>query len=704
MGDFTLGTMYWLNPNLSAEAVARDVAAMRDNGFSLIRCIAWWELVEPTEGEFDFTIVDKLFAAAEEQGVGVMATLGFYPPFWLTRRLDALGKNDPGRYPCLARPEVAEPLREFIRAFVRRYRESHALAYWNVWNEPTVNNTRNEVMLTRFVEWLRRRYSDDQTLRAAWQGEHPVFSLLCPPNRDALTPAWLAEAFRLGTRGRCTAISFDWHRFLAEELAEQLAWLCAEVRSHDAVHPTHTNFHSLADNPMSDGRDLFRLAAVPDTVSFSVHASHDYAPGAELNDRPANYGFAVDQAYSWTRGGKPVMAGEVQAGTTNIHVRQYTPAPEDIRRELWWSVGAGLVGHIYWQWQAWRAGTFELGDFGLRNPSDGGETDRSREVKRFAELYGRHREAFARVRRQPSDVALLYSQDTHIYRLITGLDHAGVDRTAQAAQDALFGCYRALTAANFAVEFVSEAEAAAGELARYRVCYMPGVEVVRREAAEGLRRFVEGGGWLWADGRLGFLDEHMYLRDAVPGHGLARVFGAREEDYVALGRDAEIRAGEKRVARGLAMAGRLTVVAGGVATGVHADGSVAVVDHAFGAGRTRWVGAQCCRRLREYDDPETRGYVAEFARAAGVEPVGVFPDGLCARRLSGEGREVLILYNRTDAPIAADLTFPNGNAQSLYGGGIVRGQPPSIHPIAARQTEVFIIEISPKPGISLAAP
>lgn len=697
MRDFTLGTMYWANPRFSAEEVDRDVAAMRDNGFSLIRCIVWWELVEEVEGRRDFSVYDKIFAAAEKHGMDMMPTVGFYPPFWLTQRLDSLGKNDPGRYPCLARPEVAVPLSDFVRDLVLRYRDSAALAYWNVWNEPSVNETKNEIMLARFADWLRERYPDDNALREAWRGEYPVFSLLCPPDRDALTPAWLAEAFRLGTRGRCTAMLFDWYRFLGGELAGQTAWLCAEVRKHDHAHPTHANFHSLNANPLSSGRDLFALAAVPDTISCSVHASNDYEPGAALCDRPGNYAFAVDQTYSWTRGGKHAMVGEVQCGTSDIHPRQYTPTPEDIRREMWWSVGAGLDGQVFWLWQAWRAGTFELGEFGLRNPSDGGETDRSREVRHFAELYRRHREAFAAMRRPPADIALLYSQDTHIYRWVNGLDHHNAHRANLAAADTLFGCHRALTLANYPVEFVAEADAEAGGLERYKVVYLAGVEVIRPGVAGALRRFVEKGGRLWADGRPGFLDEHMYLRAAVPGHGLDKVFGAREIDYLAREDGTEIRVDGVARARGLAMASRLGLVGDGRVAGHHADGSVAVVDHHFGAGKTRWVGAQLSRRLREYDDPETRAYIAEFAREAGVRPVGDFPDGLVARRLSGERHEALIVFNRAEAPIDAAVRFPAGSTQSLYGGA-VDGSSPTRHSFAPRRIEVFLTAKSGKKG------
>ena len=44
--DFCLGTMYWLNPNNSAADFEKDCKSIADNGYSLVRIIVWWELVE----------------------------------------------------------------------------------------------------------------------------------------------------------------------------------------------------------------------------------------------------------------------------------------------------------------------------------------------------------------------------------------------------------------------------------------------------------------------------------------------------------------------------------------------------------------------------------------------------------------------------------------------------------------------------------
>ena len=210
MAEFTLGTMYWINPRLTSDEVLHDFSDIQANGFSLVRVIAWWELVEPEEGNFTFDHLDRVFRAAEQQHLQLMPTIGFYPPVWLTRKLDAIGKNESGRYPMVLRKEMQRPLGAFIEKLVTRYRNSNVLAMWNVWNEPTVNDSVNSDRLAHFADWLKRHYLDFDQLKQAWFGEYPVFSLLLPHSMEELTAEWLADAFRYGTRGRDCMVRHDW--------------------------------------------------------------------------------------------------------------------------------------------------------------------------------------------------------------------------------------------------------------------------------------------------------------------------------------------------------------------------------------------------------------------------------------------------------------------------------------------------------------
>lgn len=655
MREFILGTMYWVNPQASRKEFESDMAAIRQNGFSLVRIIAWWELIEKIEGDYDFTHLDRVFRAAESEGLLLMPTIGFYPPVWLARKLDKEGKNDPGRYPVVMRPQLQEPLSKLIEALVARYRSSPALYMWNIWNEPTVNSTVNRIRLERFARWLGNRYASLGQLRQAWCGEYPVFSLLCPESMDELTADWLEHAFRYGTRGRNAVIRYDWLHFLASELNAEAQWLSDEVRRHDTSHPIHSNLHSMSSNPLQDGRDLFALANVLETVSCSIHTSNDYQGGKEFYSPVQNYAFGVAQCYSWSKGRKHSMVGELQAGTTDSHFQKYTPEPFEIRYELCQALAEGLDGVIFWLWRGWKAGTFELGEFGLRAQADGAPTQRSEEVRRFSENCRKHQSILESMKRPKAHIALLCSQETYAYRMVLNEDRPfGLQNETQYA---LFGCFRALQEANYQVDFVSEEEVQNGSLRGYAMLCLPMVEVIGKATAEAIIAFVAGGGAVYADGRCGWLDERMYVRNAIPGNGLTQMFGATEADYVMSREPASVRIGEFRVT-GTQMIQRLRPMDGAKAVGFFSDGSVAVVDHCFGRGKARLAGSGFSRRLYDYADPATADWIASFAAEASIVPQLKTPRGVICKHLQSDSHDFWFLYNGSGS--IASVSIPGG--------------------------------------------
>ena len=661
--DFCLGTMYWLNPNNSDADFEKDCRNMADNGYSLIRIIVWWELVEERKGEYDFSFVDSFFRAAEKAGLQVMVTVGFYLPYWLTCELDAEGKNDPGRYPSLQREEVRRPLAALIEKLVCRYRNSPALTYWNIWNEPTLNTSKHETTLQQFADYLLQKYPTWEELKKNWQGEYPVLSLLIPPSREKLTAQWLEQAFRLGSRGRTSAMNYDFHMFAADLLNEEVIWLCGEIKKYDTVHPTHTNFHAVNGNPAVPCRDFYKTAPLLDSISSSVHQSNDNPEARNLADRINFYSCAADRTWSWLKGGD-AMIGELQVGTSCVHVCHYTPTPDTIFYELWQAYASGLHGVIHWEWQAWRSGTFEPGEFGLRAPADGGETARSRKVREFAEIFNAHRDTLLSVCRKPAAVAILDSYSNGVYQFLQWLDHKGVQNIGWEYQMAVLGCYRALHEKNFAVDFISDKELENGALAGYKVLYLPHVNLLGSKCARQIREFIHAGGAVWADGRFAWLDEHMFVRNAIPGHGLAEVFGCRESDYIAQPQDITAGTDKGLSVRGRRMQQSFELLGNAVCHAKYSDGSIAAVDANYGKGHCRIWGLELCRTLRHESIAENIQEIAEFALSAGVDPEANTPYGVTSRTLEGEDVRVSVLFNSSDC---AQEVAVSENAETLCG-------------------------------------
>lgn len=532
MSNFTLGSMYWINLKYSLDDFRADMRRVRENKISLLRTFIQWEYVEVEKNRFDFSRYDDFFRAAEEEGIGLMPTLLFYLPFHrLIEQYDSGNADSARRYPCLDRPEIREGVERFFTETVKHFKDSPALKYWNPWNEPTDAFCLCPHSLEKFALWLKKKYPTLEALKESWAGEYSIFNPILPPSMDRLTPEWLARIFALPLRGRDTSIRLDANEFQMEHSAEHLAWLIDLIRKQDPVHKIHSNPACTASNPMYTGVYPWKLARVQESTGGSIHP-HGMLPS--LQKDPKRYPQAmlsiIDLIRSWTAGGDSWI-GEYQGGSTFEKPHAYTPRGDDISATLFHSLARGLHGLIFWQWQSWRAGVFEPGEFSLRNPSDGAPTERSEAARKFGAFLEQYQDVLSDLEAPGPQVAILHSADQFAADelLVRTAPSIPVRRHFQAA----WACHQTLAAAGIPCDFISEDQLVPEDLKPYRVLILPHVRLISPRTAARIEAFVRNGGALWADGRCGFLDKHMFLRHTVPGNGLDRVFGCREIDEVA---------------------------------------------------------------------------------------------------------------------------------------------------------------------------
>lgn len=109
-----------------------------------VRLIAYWDLVEPTRGHYDFRDLDWQVSQAETAGIPVVIALGQKTPRWpeyhYPRWLDTADAPVRDR----------EALR-YVAEVVQRYRDRRALVYWQVENEPFVDFGRGPALDTTTV-------------------------------------------------------------------------------------------------------------------------------------------------------------------------------------------------------------------------------------------------------------------------------------------------------------------------------------------------------------------------------------------------------------------------------------------------------------------------------------------------------------------------------------------------------------------------
>lgn len=667
MKEFMLGAMYWLNPNYGVKEIEEDMRRIRDNRFNIIRSFIWWEKVEPRKGMREFRQHDILFEAADKFGIKVMETFGLYLPLWLQKELLAQGIDDRDRrYPCFDRPEVAEPMEEFLRDTVERYKNVPALAIWNLWNEPTKHPCRCPITLKKFCLWLKRKYPTVEELKAAWLGEFQVFTTACVDSLDELTPEWIADAFECGTRGRITPMESDWHAFAFDNARENLVWLRDTVQSIDPVHETHANPATPISNSLHCGLNEWALAREMESISISVHPSHHFFSHDIPENFSSAYLYCIDEVRSWAQG-RDAWIGELQAGTTSYHPYCYTPSPEEILHTLSHALGRGLRGVLFWEWQAWRSSMMEVGEFSLRRAQDGALTERSEAAKRFAIDLEHHREVLADVERPAAEVAIFASMTARNFKYQQFRNKQHIPGTCDEHNDAVYGCYKALNRANIAVDFVTELTL--DTLKHYKVLFVPQVEMISGETALLLRQYVADGGALWADGRCGWLDDHVYLRHTIPGNGLDELFGCYEEDFVAFPGPARL---EK--ARSFRHLQYLHPTTGKELA--WNNRYVTAVRNKFGKGEAELWGSYITLGIqREGEDVDTMNQISNFAIRHGVTPIveTIPPRALECSRLTGAVSDLFVFSNRLTESCSFEVKFPDSYRGFESAGGRLPG-------------------------------
>ena len=127
-----MASPFGINAHIPSDTV---LDALAQSGIGWVRIDFLWPVVQPTQGDWDWTTYDHVVEAARQRGLEIYATLA-YSPEWATA-----GTPGPGV------PRNSGDWARFCYRAARRYRG--LVAAWGMWNEPN---------LTGFWEGSRHDY------------------------------------------------------------------------------------------------------------------------------------------------------------------------------------------------------------------------------------------------------------------------------------------------------------------------------------------------------------------------------------------------------------------------------------------------------------------------------------------------------------------------------------------------------------------
>lgn len=653
--EFPYGAVYFRKTNPPRQDWARDYRTAAEDGMTHFRHWFMWAGVEYQRGVFDWQDYDEQMDLAAEHGLKtIIAEHIMVAPEWAFLELpDARLESADGRRQdsrmqvsatiggspglCLDHPAAREHAGRFLTELVTRYRDHPAMAGYDVWNECNVPESFCHCPATaaEFRTWLKARYATLAHLRQAWGRYYGDWSEIQTPREP-------------GPYGD----SLDWLAYRTHRAHEHLRWRVDLIRALDDRHPITA--HGVAGTlgfGVSKSTDDWLASAEVDSYGFTFVASRRGDPAWK---QP----LAVEVVRSASRG-KRFWHAEAQGGPLWLQPQVLgrplddgrVTTPQDIRFWNLVSFAGGARGLFFPRWRPLLDGPLfgAFGPYGM----NGGRTPRSEQAARLAHWATDPANHDLWEATPVTDgITLLYLPQSQAWGYLLRGSHKPYEH-------AISGAWRALFDAGFHANI-----ARLEDLPTSDVVYLPYPLLLPARAGHALREWVAAGGTLISEGAPSWFDDTGRAYPLQPGGGLQEVFGATEADILftpdAL-EDLTFRAGNA-VAHGGEVRQTFTPTTGS-ATGWYDDGSVAAVDHEFGAGRTRLIGTMPGTGYSTHSGRGTLQFFRESMAWAGVQPrVRVSAPTVFARLHRSKTNAFLWLLNPSTQDVQTDVAL-NGPEQ-----------------------------------------
>lgn len=517
--DNRLGTQIWLERDSSIADVQELVARAAEVGFGQARIFLMWPWIQAhSADQWDFSLFDAVFDAAEANGMKIKATLTANSgPWWLgtgsVLHSQTMTLNTSSR----------GAMEAYISACVHRYAGHPALGQWILWNEPMNPpvNPWGDTVVTDEVRalWpqvLRDQYENDiSALNRRWRSGYSSFDDV-PMASEVTHPAHRNNTWR-----SFGPILSD-YVLRARTIENELGWVAARVREHDrntelAANPCQSLF-----NHAEAGYDLEHIGRIVDVVGATFHApwSFGFAP-RDTHTGLVVAGFTLLQSIPGSHG---TEVTEVQTG--NTHYAGHTPlgvSPAQIAATHLAPILAGAQSVTGWCFNT-RSQDFEAGEWGLLDDNNRiGE--RALAVARVARCLNRLDQVVGFwASGEPSTLVLTSEQSQAVEYAFSQVGDASFNRGADVAPQAA-----ALLTVELLRDGVQAALAPISALAdgsRATVVIASHLAAWSEESGERLLSLAKAGATVVVDALTGEFDLDAKLHRPWPG-GMAGKIGAR---------------------------------------------------------------------------------------------------------------------------------------------------------------------------------
>lgn len=521
--DLTLTGAYYYPEHWEESQWERDLKQMHELGFEFTHFAEFaWAQLEPQEGVYDFSWLDRAVALAAKYDLKVvMCTSTATPPVWLSRKYpEILLKSEDGtvqdhgarQHASFASPVYRKLAYRMIEELARHYGNDSRIIGWQLDNEPAVQFDYNQAAEEAFREFLKEKYHYNiQELNAAWGTAFwsEVYSRF-----EEITLPKTAQMFMNHHQ------ILDYRRFAAKQTNDFLNEQCRLIKKYAKNQWVTTNYIPDYDKGHIGGsKDL-------DFVSYTrymVYGDNEgigrrgYRVGNPLRIAMANDFF---RPVNGTYGVMELQPGQVNWGSINPQ-----PLPGAVR--LWlWSVFAGGSDFICtYRYRQPLYGT-EQYHYGIVGTDGVTVTPGGREYEQFMKEIRLLRKDYCPKEDKPETylkrkTAILWNPE----------NYWSIDRQKQNATWNTFAhvdkYYRTLKSYAAPVDFISEEK----DFSQYPVMIVPAYQLADKKLVARWKKYVEEGGNLVLTCRTAQKDRFGRLPEAPFGSMIDELTGNHIEFY-----------------------------------------------------------------------------------------------------------------------------------------------------------------------------
>ena len=521
--DLTLTGAYYYPEHWDESQWERDLKQMHELGFEFTHFAEFaWAQLEPQEGVYDFSWLDRAVALAAKYDLKVvMCTSTATPPVWLSRKYpEILLKSEDGtvqdhgarQHASFASPVYRKLAYRMIEELARHYGNDSRIIGWQLDNEPAVQFDYNQAAEEAFREFLKEKYHYNiQELNAAWGTAFwsEVYSRFEEITLPKTAPMFMNHHQIL-----------DYRRFAAKQTNDFLNEQCRLIKKYAKNQWVTTNYIPDYDKGHIGGsKDL-------DFVSYTrymVYGDNEgigrrgYRVGNPLRIAMANDFF---RPVNGTYGVMELQPGQVNWGSINPQ-----PLPGAVR--LWlWSVFAGGSDFICtYRYRQPLYGT-EQYHYGIVGTDGVTVTPGGREYEQFMKEIRLLRKDYCPKEDKPETylkrkTAILWNPE----------NYWSIGRQKQNATWNTFAhvdkYYRTLKSYAAPVDFISEEK----DFSQYPVMIVPAYQLADKKLVARWKKYVEEGGNLVLTCRTAQKDRFGRLPEAPFGSMIDELTGNHIEFY-----------------------------------------------------------------------------------------------------------------------------------------------------------------------------